>query len=93
MKTDMSKDIINDDGTEATIVISSTDGLRLDLKNNTYRLANHTTKKQSKLAQKFKGSILGADIGVKSGGFTSVAILATVIAIGTLAIMYFSWRF
>ena len=46
-----------------------------------------------KLVQKFKGSILGADIGIKSGGFSNVAILATIIAIGAICIMYFSWRF
>ena len=50
-------------------------------------------KKESKLARKFKGSILGADIGVKSGGFSNVAILASVIAVGVILIMYFMWRF
>ena len=50
-------------------------------------------KKVSKLAEKFKGSILGADIGVKSGGFSTIAILATVIALAVLAALYFIWRF
>ena len=50
-------------------------------------------KKESKLVKKFKGSMLGADIGVKSGGFSSIAILATVIAIAVLVVMYFIWRF
>ena len=58
-----------------------------------YKLANHVQKNQSKLVEKFKGSLLGSDIGVKSSGFTNVAILATVIAIAAIAIMYFMWRF
>ena len=58
-----------------------------------YTLSNHKTKKESRLAKKFKGSILGADIGVKSSGFSSVAILATVIALAAALVMYFIWRF
>ena len=86
------KDIRNEDGTEETIVITSNDNHTLNM-NKTYKLANHQEKKENKLAQKFKGSILGADIGIKSGGFSNVAILATIIAIGAICIMYFSWRF
>ena len=86
------KDIKNEDGTEETIVMTSTDNHILNM-NQTYKLANHTEKKESKLVKKFKGSILGADIGVKSGGFSNVAILATIIAVGVLCVMYFAWRF
>jgi len=87
-----SKEIINDDGTKETIVLSSNDDKKLNLK-GPYVLANHDKKKESKLAQKFKGTIFGADIGVKSGGFTNIAILATVIAVSAILIMYFLWRF
>ena len=86
------KNIHNEDGTEETIVITSQDNYNLDM-NKTYKIANHTIKKESALAKKFKGSILGADIGVKSSGFSNVAILATIIAIGVLCAMYFVWRF
>lgn len=86
------RDIKNDDGTEETLVITSTDNHALNM-NQTYRLANHKELHQSKLAKKFKNSILGADIGFKSGGFSNVAILATIIAIGTLCVMYLLWRF
>ena len=86
------KDIKNDDGTEETIVITSNDNLNLNM-NKTYRLANHNQKKESKFAKRFKNSILGADIGVKSGGFSNVAILATIIAVGTICVMYLLWRF
>ena len=86
------KDIQNEDGTQETIVITSNDNRALDL-TKTYKLANHTKKKESKFAKKFKNSILGTDIGIKSAGFSNVAILATIIAIATLCIMYFLWRF
>lgn len=86
------KNIKNEDGTEETIVITSNDSHTLNM-NKTYKLANHTPKKESVLTKKFKNSILGTDIGVKSSGFSNVAILATIIAIGTLCIMYLLWRF
>lgn len=84
------KDIKNEDGTEETIIITSNDAHTIDL-TRTYKLANQ--KKENKFASKFKNSILGADIGFKSAGFSNIAILATIIAIGTLSIMYFLWRF
>ena len=84
----INKELKNDDGTMETLEISSNDNKTLDLK-GTYVLANHSSKKRSK----FKDSILGSDIGVKSSGFTNVAILASVIAIATILVMYFIWRF
>ena len=84
------KDIKNEDGTEETIFITSSDTYTVDL-SRTYKLANQ--KKESKLVSKFKNSILGTDIGFKSAGFSNIAILATLIAVGTLSIMYFLWRF
>lgn len=86
------RDIKNEDGTEETLVMTSTDNRTLDL-TKTYKLANHTQKKENKLVSKFKNSVLGSDIGIKSGGFSNIAILATIIAIGTLCVMYFLWRF
>ena len=88
----ISKEIKNDDGTIETLVITSNDNHNLDM-SKSYKLANHKQKKESALAKKFKGSILGADIGIKSGGFSNVAILATIIAVGVLCVMYFLWRF
>lgn len=86
------RDIKNEDGTEETLVITSNDNRTLDL-TKTYKLANHTQKKESKFAKKFKNSILGADIGTKSAGFSNIAILATILAVATLCVMYFLWRF
>lgn len=88
----MSKSFKNEDGSEETLLINSDDNYTLKL-DKSYKLANHTEKKENKLVKKFKGSILGADIGVKSGGFSNVAILALVIALAAIAIMYFMWRF
>ena len=87
------RDIKNEDGTEETIIISSNDNRSSLNSNQRYKLANHSQTKESKLAKKFKNSILGADIGVKSSGFSNVAILATIIALGTLFVMYLLWRF
>ena len=88
----LSKKVINDEGKEETIIMTTDDDTKVNLSGN-YTLANHNDVKENKLVKKFKGSILGADIGVKSGGFSSVAILATVIAIAVLLVMYFIWRF
>lgn len=86
------RNLKNEDGTEETIIITSNDNHTLNM-NKTYKLANHAQKKESKLTRKFKNSILGADIGVKSSGFSNIAILATIIAIGALCVMYLLWRF
>ncbi len=87
-----SKSFVNDEGVEETLVAETDDNYEVNLAKN-YTLSNHQAKKESRLAKKFKGTILGADIGVKSSGFGSVAILAIVIAIAAIAILYFVWRF
>lgn len=86
----ISKSYENSEGVKETLIANSTDNYTLNLKGK-YKLANHNEKKESKLAKKFKGSILGTDIGVKSAGFTNIAILATVIALAAIAILYFLW--
>ena len=88
----LSKKIMNDEGKEETIVATSNDNYDVNLKGS-YTLVGKKEKKVSKLVERFKGSILGADIGVKSGGFSTIAILATVIALAVLAALYFIWRF
>lgn len=88
----LSKSYTTPEGRKETIIASSNDNYILKLKGN-YILANHNTKKENKLTKKFKGSLLGADIGVKNGGFSSIAILATVISLAAFAIMFFLWRF
>ena len=40
----------------------------------------------------YKNSIFGAEIGVKAEGFSNIAILATILAVGGFIVMYISWR-
>lgn len=85
------RDIKNEDGTIETLVITSNDNYTLNL-NKTYKLANYTKKKENKLVSKFKNSILGTEVGVKAAGFSNIAILSTIIAVGAICIMYIFWR-
>lgn len=86
------RNFVDDEGKTETIIATSNDDYELNM-GKKYTLANHTQKKKSRLAEKFKGSILGADIGVKSSGFSTIAVLAAVIALAVLIGMYFLWRF
>ena len=88
----ISKNFVSDDGVNETVVASSNDDYQLNM-DRKYVLANRKEKKESKLTKKFKSSLFGADIGVKSKGFSSVAILATVIALAVFIVIYFMWRF
>ena len=87
-----SKNFVDDDGQNETVIASSDDNYQVNL-NGHYTLSNRKGKKENSLVKKFKGTILGADIGVKSSGFSSIAALATVIALAVLAVLYFIWRF
>lgn len=83
----------NEDGSIETLLITSNDNYSLNLNTkNTYKLANRTQKKENKLTNAFKNSILGTDIGINSEGFSHIAILSTIIAVGALCIMYLFWR-
>ncbi len=81
----------NTDGSIETLVITSNDNYVLNM-DKKYILANKESKKNNKIVNAFKNSILGADIGIKSEGFSHVAILSTIIAIGALCTMYLFWR-
>ena len=86
------RDIKNGDGTIDSLIISSKDNnYPLDI-NKTYKLANSTKQKENKLVNMFKNSILGAEIGIKAEGFSNIAILATIVAVGMFCIMYISFR-
>ncbi|MBQ2873302.1 MAG: hypothetical protein IJE89_04825 [Bacilli bacterium] len=86
------KDLKNTDGTIETLVITSNDNYQTLDANKTYKLANNIYKKENKLVSRFKNSILGAEIGVRAEGFSNIAILSTIIAIGAICIMYIFWR-
>ena len=88
----LERDIQNTPGNIDTLVISSKDNnypLNLTKK---YKLVNNMQSKENKYISAFKTSILGTEIGIKAEGFSNIAILATLIAIGTLCIMYIFWR-
>lgn len=88
----MQSDMRNEDGTIETLLITSNDNTYpLDV-TKTYKLANRIQSKENKFVSKFKNSILGTEIGVKAEGFSNIAILATIIAIGLFLAMYISWR-
>ena len=74
------------------IIVTSDDDYSVKMDKN-YTLVNHNGKKENKLAEKFKNSILGEDIGIKNKGFSSMASLALVVAITVLFILYLLWRF
>lgn len=85
------REINNEDGSIDTLSISSKDNYTLNIP-KTYILANHIQRKENKLVNAYKNSILGAEIGVKAEGFSNVAILATIIAIGAFCTMYLFFR-
>ena len=86
------KDMQNIDGTIDTLVISSNDNTNPLDTNKTYKLANYNNKRENALVRAYKNSIFGAEIGVKAEGFSNIAILATIMAIGGFIIMYITWR-
>ena len=88
----INKDFTLEDGSVETMIANSSDEYKLQL-DKKYVLVNRKKKKESKLVKKFKNSLIGADIGVKSSGFSSIAILAVVVALAAFAIIYFMWRF
>ena len=86
----LNKKFINDEGNIETMVATSDDsyGVKIDKK---YKLARKN-KEVNSITRKFKSSFLGSDIGIKSSGFTSIAALAAVIAIGVIVVLFFLWR-
>ena len=88
----ITKSYQNSDGIKETVIANSEDNYPINLNSN-YKLANHKQKKENNAIKKFKSSFLGSDIGVKSAGFSNIAILATVLALAVIAALYFLWRF
>ena len=92
MNNNLSKEFVNEEGAKETIIANSSDNYKVKLDNN-YKLVGHEKKNESKFAKKFKNSILGADIGVKSSGFSSIIGLSVVIVLTVVFILYLMWRF
>ena len=91
MENNINKEIL-DNGEKSTVIISSGDDKKVNLNGN-YTLANNPNKKTNKLIEKYRGSILGRDIGMKSSGFASTTIFAGIISVAVLLVLYFLWRF
>ena len=88
----LESNIKNVDGTIDTLIILSNDNTYPLDANKTYKLANNTYKKENRLVSAYKNSIFGAEIGVKTEGFSTIAILATIVAIGAFCTMYLFCR-
>ena len=85
------RDMKNGDGTIDTLNISSNDNnYPLDI-NKTYKLVNNS-KVENKIFNAYKNSIFGCEIGVKAEGFSNIAILATLVAVGMFCIMLITFR-
>ena len=76
---------------EFSLEITSNDNYTLNMP-KAYKLYPGKIQKENKLVKNFKSSILGMDIGINSKGFSYIAILATLLAVGALLIMYMSLR-
>ena len=76
---------------DINLEITSSDNYILNMPTS-YTLVKPITKKENKIVNNFKSSILGTDIGINSEGFSYIAILATLLAIGTFITMYILWR-
>lgn len=85
MVTSIKREIQEDNGTIKTIMITSQDSKKLNLSKR-YKLDKQL--KENKISKIFKNSILGTEIGIKAEGFTTITILATLIAIASICIMY-----
>lgn len=90
MENNINKEIL-DNGEKSTVIISSSDDKKVNL--DKYTLANNPNKKASRFVEKYRSSLLGRDIGVKSSGFASTTIFAAIISIAVLLVLYFLWRF
>ena len=82
----MQKEFKNKDGSIDIIDISSNDNYDINL-DRSYKLVH-----PSNVNSKFKNSILGSDIGIKSRGFSTIVLLSTLLSIGALLIMYFNFK-
>ena len=76
---------------DITLEITSCDNYIVKLPTS-YKLVKTATKKENKIINGFKNSILGTDIGIHSEGFSYIAILSTLLAVGAFITMYISWR-
>ena len=85
-------EINNPNGSIDIVIIESNNTKSPLNKMNKYKLANYSQKKENKVINTFKNSIIGTEIGIKAEGFTNIAILATILAVGIFCAMYVIFR-
>lgn len=86
------RDIRNNDGTIDKILITSKDNYQSLETTKTYKLVKNIDKKENKIINLFKNSILGREVGINTIGFSKITIFATIISIGTIFLMYILWK-
>lgn len=91
MKNNITKKFVDEKGYKSSMIITSDNNQKIDLKPN-YKLQRPASdNKYMKKGAKGKGAFT-TDIGVKSEGFAQIFTLASVIALGVLAIAFLMWR-
>ena len=84
----LKKDFMDENGNINTMIAESDDSEKVSIDGGV-TLVGYQHKKDNK----FRNTLLGAEIGHKSGGFTSVLGLALVIAVAVFIVLYFVWKF
>ncbi len=82
----INRTIKNSNGTVDRVVANSYDSYDVMIGEN-YKLV-----KYSKSRKTFNDTFLGTDIGLHSNGFVNVAIISSLLAIGTIIAMYLFCR-
>ena len=91
MKNSITQNFVDEKGQKSSMVITSTNEEKVNLKPN-YKLQRpDSNNKYMKKGAKAKG-VFTSDIGVKSEGFAPIFTLALIISIGALAIALLMWR-
>ena len=88
MVKEISRTMTNRDGSVDNVIISSLDNYKVKL-NKKYVLVGY---EGNKYVDRFKNSILGADIGINSSGFASMMIISSLLALAVLLGMYLLFR-
>ncbi len=91
MKNSYVKDFIDEKGNKSELIITSEREGKINIKSNYKLQTPEFNNKYMKKGSKGKG-MFTSDIGVKSEGFAPIITLASLIAIGVIAIAFLMWR-
>ena len=91
MKNSITKEFVDEQGQNSSMIITSTSDKKVNLKPN-YKLQRPASdNKYMKKRVKAKG-VFTSDIGIKSEGFAPIFTLALIIAISAISIALLMWR-